>query len=249
MQEKTEKIVGGFGAAAGPVFSRRGYLLFSDVKADRILKWEHGTLTTFREKSNGARANTFDHQGRLLTCESGRVTRTEKDGKITVLAAGLKSPVDLVYAIDGSIYVADAESGAVQQITRTGELRSGARDGGRPTGVALAPNQQRLFVADAGRKQVRVYDVAGDGALKGGKEFVTLSEPPGGLKTDESGGVWVACPSGIQRFDSGGKPHGTIPVPEPANNCNWGEGFRDLYVTAGTSVYKVGARVNGTRTY
>jgi gluconolactonase len=246
MQANAEKITGGLGAAAGPVFSRRGYLLFSDVKANRILKWEHGSLTTFREHSNGARANTFDHQGRLLTCESGRVTRTEKDGKITVLASGLKAPADLVYAIDGSVYVADAD---LRQITRAGEVRVLARDGGRPAAVALAPNQQRLFVADAERNQIRVYDVAGDGGLKGGKIFAELRERPGGLKTDESGGVWVACPSGIQRLDSAGKQQSTIAVPEPANNCNWGEGFRDLYVTAGTSVYKVSARVNGTRTY
>ena len=119
-----------------------------------------------------------------------------------------------------------------------------------PAGVALAPNQQRLFVADAGRKQVRVYDVAADGALTGGKVFAATPERPGGLKTDESGGVWVACAaSGIQHFDAAGKPLAAIAVPEPAGNCNWGEGFRDLYVTAGTSVYRVAARVNGTRTY
>jgi gluconolactonase len=250
MQQKTEKITGGLGAAAGPVFSRRGYLLFSDVTANRILKWQRGDISVFRENSNGARANTFDHQGRLLTCEKGRVTRTEKDGKITVLGSGLKAPGDLVYAIDGSVYVADPEAGAVYQITRKGELRPVTRDAEHPAGVALAPNQQRLFVADAGRKQVRVYDVAADGALTGGKVFAGTPERPGGLKTDESGGVWVACAaSGIQRFDAAGKALGAIAIPEPAGNCNWGEGFRDLYVTAGTSVYRVAARVNGTRTY
>jgi gluconolactonase len=249
MQQKPEKIAGGLGAAAGPVFSRRGYLLFSDVTANRIMKWERRDVSVFREKSNGARANTFDRQGRLLTCETGRVTRTEKDGKITVLGSGLKAPSDLVYAIDGSLYVADPEAGAIYQITRKGELRPAARDNKNPAGVALAPNQQRLFVADAGSNQVRVYDVAADGALTGGKVFAATPERPGGLKTDETGGVWVACPSGIQRFDAAGKLLGAIAIPEPANNCNWGEGFRDLYVTAGTAVYRVAAKVNGTRTY
>jgi gluconolactonase len=246
MQEKPEKITGGLGATAGPVFSRRGYLLFCDVKADKILKWERGAITTLREKADGARALTFDHQGRLLACEKGRVTRTEKDGKITVLASGLDSPADLVYAVDGSIYVADTH---LRQISRTGELRVASSDGGPPAGVALAPNQQRLFVADAGPNEVRVYDIAADGALTRGKLFVSLTERPGGLKTDESGGLWVACASGIRRFDAAGKPQGTIAVPEPANNCNWGEGFRDLFVTAGTSVYRVAAKVNGTRSY
>src|SRR5205085_2174064 len=98
-----------FAYTEGPVFSRIGYLLFSDVTANRILRWDSGKVKPFREKSNGANGLTFDHQGRLLTCERDRVTRTEKDGSITVLAtafegAPLISPNDLVYAIDGSIY-------------------------------------------------------------------------------------------------------------------------------------------------
>ena len=92
----------------GPVFSRIGFLLFSDVTAKRIIRWDKGKVKTFRENSNGANGLTFDHQGRLLACEQDRVTRTEKDGTITVLAttlegARLTSPNDLVYAIDGSI--------------------------------------------------------------------------------------------------------------------------------------------------
>ena len=106
---KIDKIAQGFAYTEGPVFSRIGFLLFSDVRADRIMRWDAGTVKPFREKSNGANGLTFDHQGRLLTCEQDRVTRTEKDGGITVLAAAfegarLTSPNDLVYASDGSIY-------------------------------------------------------------------------------------------------------------------------------------------------
>jgi gluconolactonase len=128
-------------------------------------------------------------------------------------------------------------------------LRPVARDLQRPQGVALAPNQQKLFISDAGRKNVQVYDVAGDGTLKGGKIFAETPDRPGGLKTDEQGGLWLACAAGIQRYDGSGKKLDPLAVPEPPTNCNWGEGFRDLYVTAGTSVYRVAARANGTRTY
>ena len=101
-----EKIVGGFSFTEGPVFSRLGYLLFSDIPPNRIMKWSHGKLTVFRENSNGANGLTFDHQGRLLACETGRVTRTEKDGKITTLAQkGLNKPNDLVYSIDGGMTI------------------------------------------------------------------------------------------------------------------------------------------------
>ena len=80
---KVDKVAEGFTFTEGPVFSRTGYLLFSDVRANRILRWDSGKVKPFREKSNGASGLTFDHQGRLLTCEHDRVTRTEKDGSIT----------------------------------------------------------------------------------------------------------------------------------------------------------------------
>ena len=248
MQNKPEKIAGGYRATAGPVFSRRGYFLFCDVPSNRILKWERGKISIFREKSNGARAATFDHQGELLTCETGRVTRTEKDGKITELA-GFQTPTDLVYAIDGSIYVCDSRPGVVYQITRQGRRQPVARDCERPTGVALAPNQRRLFVSDAARGRLRVYEVKGNGELGEGAQFAECEGNPGGLKTDETGAVWVAVKEGIRHFDPAGKPVDLIRLPEQAVNCNWGEGFHDLYVTAGTSVYKVRAAVNGTRTF
>jgi gluconolactonase len=247
--EQPEKIAGGYRATAGPVFSRRGYLLFSDAPSNRILKWERGEVTVFRENSHGARSSTFDHQGRLLTCETGRVTRTEKDGKITLLTGGVKEPADVVYAIDGSIYFSDPPAGIVYQITRKGGLRPVARDCERPSGVALAPNQQRIFVTDRVRHEIRVYDVAGGGSLGAGKIFTACEDQPGGLKTDEGGGVWVACATGVRHFDSAGKQLEMMALPEPADNCNWGEGFQDLYITAGTSVYRARITAKGTRTY
>jgi len=247
--EQPEKIAGGYRSTSGPVFSRRGYLLFSDVPSHRILKWERGNVTVFRQDSKGAKANTFDHQGRLLTCETGRVTRTEKDGTVAILAGGVKEPADLTYAIDGSIYFSDPPAGIVYQITRKGDLRPASRDCEHPFGVALAPNQQRLFVTDRARRQVRVYDIAGDGSLGASRLFTVCEDDPRGLKTDEAEGVWVACSSGIRHFDRAGKQLETILVSEPADNCNWGEGFQDLYITAGTSVYRVRSSVKGTRTY
>src|SRR6476646_7619887 len=107
---KIDKIATGVAFTEGAVFSRIGYLLFTDIPKNRIMKWQPGSdPSVFRENSNGANGLTFDHQGRLLTCEQNRITRTEKDGKITELAANidgktLASPNDLVYAIDGSIY-------------------------------------------------------------------------------------------------------------------------------------------------
>ena len=114
------KVAGGFGRLTGPVFSRIGYLLFSDSRGGRICKWTippweeeplGGRLTTFQLSSGEPQGITFDHQGRLLVCERnpGRVVRLEKDGRTTVLAdfyrgRPLGAPDDLVYNIDGSIF-------------------------------------------------------------------------------------------------------------------------------------------------
>ena len=242
------RVCSGSGPIDGAVFSRLGYLLFCDTAAQRIMKWEQGLVTVFRENTS-AIGITFDHQGRLLACERIRVTRTEKNGEITVLADGLKAARDVVYAIDGSIYFTDAPptGGAVYQITRRGEARAVARDCGMPGGVALAPNQQKLFVSDGDGRRICVYAIAADGSLRDGRTFAQLLAR--GLKTDENANVWAATEHAIAVFDSAGKQRGEIPLPEEPNNCGWGDGFSNLYVTAGRSVYRIATKVDGTRTY
>lgn len=242
------QVVTGFGFTEGPVVSRRGFLLFSDIPNAKILKWERGQLATFRENSNKANGLTFDHQGRLLTAEGGgRVTRTEKNGGVTVLAGeNLKAPNDLVYAIDGSIYFTDLPGGRVYQITRKREVRVVAETPG-PNGVALSPNQQQLFIADVKTGIVRVHDISGDGRLKAGRDFARLATD--GLKTDEMGNVWMASGDAIHVLDKQGQPLGTIRPPERPSNCCWGEGFRGLYITARKSVYHVPTKAQGTRTF
>jgi gluconolactonase len=246
---KPRKVAGGFGFTQGPVFSRRGYLLFSDMGTDRILKWERGQVTTYREKSNASNGLTFDHQGRLLACEhKGRVTRTEKNGAITVLASdGLKAPNDLVYAIDGSIYFSDLPASRLYQITPRGRVRVAAQDCRGPNGVALAPNQLQLYAADSGERIIRVYDVSPDGALSNSR--VLAQAQCGGLKTDEAGNVWAASGGAIRIFDGKGRSIGSVAIPEEPTNLAWGEGFRGLYITAQKSVYHLATKVPGTRTF
>lgn len=247
MAADVKKVLDGMVAAGGPVFSRRGYLLFTDAPANRILKWEDGKLTAYRTNSNNASALTFDHEGRLLACESNRLTRTEKDGMITVLMDGVQ-PRDVVYSIEGSIYFTAGK--AVYQIPHGGQGRVVAQAAEQPGGIALSPNQQRLYVSDTGARKIWVYEFGDGGALANGRVFANLtSGSVGGLKTSEDGAVWVATQDGIVSLDASGTRTSVIPVPEVPTNCNWGEGFHGLYVTAGKSVYRVGTKVAGTRTY
>jgi gluconolactonase len=257
-QAEPRSICTGFNFTEGPVFSRRGYLLFSDIPNQRIHKWERGQVTAIRENSNRANGLTFDHQGRLLAAEGGgRVTRLEKNGTWTVLASeGLQAPNDLVYAIDGSVYFSDLAGGKVYQITRERSGVGGAPPKGdvrvvlettAPNGVALSPNQQRLYVADVKTTKVRVFDIQADGRLDTGRDFAPLRVD--GLKTDEAGNVWMATPQGIAVHDRGGQALGLITFPETPSNCCWGEGFRGLYVTARKSVFHLPTKVSGTRTF
>jgi gluconolactonase len=243
-----QKVATGFGSLEGPVFSRIGYLLFCDTAANRIMKWEQGKVSVFRQNSS-ATSLTFDHQGRLLACERGCLTRTEKDGRITVLGDRLHAPQDLVYAIDGSVYFSDTALGvaAIYQITREGQVRVESRGRGRPSGVALAPNQQKLYAADTPGHTIWVYNIADDGALRGGREFTAASAR--GLKTDEGDNVWAAEDHAIAVYDADGKRRGEIPLAENPSNCTWGDGFHNLYVTAQSSIYRIETKVNGTRTY
>jgi gluconolactonase len=247
------RLAAGLVSAGGPVFSRRGYLLFSDTGAGKILRWQDGAVSSYRDGAVEPRGLTFDHQGRLLVCEKGRLVRVEKNGSVTGLAGGsrgpaVRDPTDVVYAIDANIYFCDGA--AVYRVHRDGRVLPASRDCERPVGVALSPNQQALYVTDAGRKAVQAYAINPDGALAAGRVFASLEDDsPGGLKTDESGRVWVAGARGVTVFSSDGKPLGAIPFPEPLTNLNWAEGFRNLIVTSRTSVYRMEARVDGTRTY
>ncbi len=280
------KVAGGFGFTEGPVFSRIGFLLFSDLRSEKIHKWTipawenepgGGQLTLFRKKSNRANGLTFDHQGRLLACETGpgRVTRTEKDGSITVLAdryenKRLSSPNDLVYNIDGSIYFSDmprrnvpdanerTNIPAVYRIMRTQipgaiRLEKVSEECARANGVALGPKHNLLYIADSGRKNIRVQPINDDGTLAQGRVFAEFAsdEPgsPDGLKTDEQGNVYSTGPGGLWIFSPTGKHLGTIVTPEQPANCCWGRGLRGLYITARTSVYYIETKVPGARTF
>lgn len=189
----------------GPVwFGDLGCLLWSDIPNQRMLRWipEHG-VSLFRAPSNFANGNTRDRQGRLVTCEHGtrRVTRTELDGSVTVLAdryrdRRLNSPNDVVVRSDGTIWFTDPTYGILsdyegykaepEQPTRnvyrldpaTGALEAAVDDFVQPNGLAFSPDERRLYIADSGGshgqdgpRHIRVFDVVDGRRLTGGEVF------------------------------------------------------------------------------
>ena len=188
----------------GPVwFPAARQLVWSDIPNNRMMRYaDGGGVSVFRERSNHSNGNSIDNQGRLVTCEhlTRRVTRTEVDGSITVLADSyegkrLNSPNDLVVKSDDSIWFTDPAYGidtvldgdrAPQEFggcyvyridPKTGAVIAVFTDMVRPNGIGFSPDEKYLYVADTGAthvengpKHIRRYKVSADGMSVSGGE-------------------------------------------------------------------------------
>src|SRR2546422_651156 len=239
---KVERVAGGFRFTEGPAWSREGYLLFSDVPNDVILKYVPGEKpTVFRENSNGANGNAFDAQGRFYSCESRtrRVVRVDKKGNIEVLAEKwegkrLNAPNDIVVRKDGQIYFTDPAFGdqadtreldfyGVYHINPKGVMNLIAKSAGRPNGIAFSPNGRILYVANSDDRNVRAYDVDHNGAVSNERVVVSnIDGVPDGIRLDEKGNLYVTA-KGASVYTSAGKLLHTIELSETPANC----AFRD----------------------
>ena len=224
-----ERIASGCRFNEGPVWFGDGhYLLWSDIPNDRIMRWdgENGDIRVFRKPSNYANGNTRDRQGRLVTCEmdAQRVTRTEYDGAITVLAESfegkrLTGPNDVVVKSDNSIWFSDNGAGtrgnylghvAPQELPyrvyrldpATKQMTIAVGDMKRPNGLAFSPDEKLLYVVDTpgalGPRTVQVYDVVDNGTkTANGRQFFN-AEPGGtdGIRVDVHGNLWCGFSGG-----------------------------------------------------
>ncbi|HBE20930.1 MAG TPA: gluconolactonase [Cyanobacteria bacterium UBA11149] len=268
---KVKRVATGFQFTEGPIwFPEDNYLLFSDIPGNKIYKLTpQGKVTVFRETSHNSNGLTRDKQGRLIACEHGtrRVTRTEKDGIITVLAdrfqgKKLNSPNDIVVKSDGYIYFTDPPYGIkpeeqqqpLQGVYRlapdSGEISLVADNFDKPNGLAFSPDESKLYIDDSQRRHIRVFDVQPDGTLTNGSIFhdMKVKQPgvPDGMKVDVEGNIYCTGGGGIWVFDSEGNHLGTIVTPEIPANCAWGDDdWRSLYITAQTSVYQIRVNIAG----
>ncbi len=263
------KVAAGFRFTEGPVWSREGFLLFSDIPNDKIMRFVPGKGTeVFREKSEGANGNTFDAQGRLYSCESRtrRVTRTDKKGRIEVLAdkwegKRLNAPNDIVVRKDGQVYFTDPAFGGstdqreldfygVYHITPKGQMEVVAKPKGRPNGLALSPNGRILYVDNSDERNVRAYDLDRNGKATNERIVVSGVEGvPDGMKVDEKGNLYITA-KGVAVYSPEGKLLTTMEVAETPANCAFGDpDFQSLYITARTSLYRVRLDVKGAVQY
>jgi gluconolactonase len=263
----------------GPVwFADHRLLLWSDIPNNRILRWTpNGGVSVFRSDSHFANGNTRDREGRLVTCEHGtrRVTRTEIDGSITIIAdrfdgGRLNSPNDVVVKSDGSVWFTDPDYGLSQNLPGTpreqafdnvfrvdpasGEINSVAQDFAKPNGLAFSPDESLLYVADSavshdpnGNSHIRRFRVNADHTLSGGDVFVSTAGIPDGLRVDTNGNVWTSAGPGVNVYTPDAQLLGRIEFPTDVTNVAFGGAdMPQLFVTAGSSVYAIAVNASGT---
>jgi gluconolactonase len=275
--DRMERLHTGCRWTEGPAYFPAGrYLLFSDIPNERILRWDEttGAVGVFRQPSGYANGHTVDRQGRLVSCEHGnrRVTRTEHDGSITVLADRVdgrrfNSPNDVVERSDGSIWFTDPDYGIssdyegnqgdsetggchVYRIDPvTGRTRIVADDFDRPNGLAFSADERHLYIVDTPGKHIRRFDVRDDGTLSGGEVFGTCDAGVfDGVRVDNAGRLWIAAHDGLHCFDSDGTLIGKLRVPEVVSNLTFGGVKRNhLFITASSSLYTLRVNFAGVR--
>lgn len=223
-------------------------------------------------KGNGM---IYDARGGLVICEhsTSSLVREDGDGR-EVLASHyggreLNSPNDVVAAGDGSLYFSDPSYGRMEgfgvereqdldfqgvfRLSPEGDLELLADDFVQPNGLCFSPDESLLYVNDSERHHIRVFERGADGRYGDAGTFADGIGPdpdlpgvPDGMKCDEHGNVYVTGPGGVWVISPLGQRLGAIAVPEVVGNLNWGgPRWRDLFIAASTSLYRIQMTVSG----
>ncbi|WP_171128408.1 MULTISPECIES: SMP-30/gluconolactonase/LRE family protein [unclassified Ruegeria] len=267
---RVERLWTGARWSEGPVWHAAGrYLLWSDIPNNRILRWDEtdGSVSVFRQPSNNSNGQTVDRQGRLVTCEhlTRRVTRTEHDGSITVIAdrfegRRLNSPNDVVVKSDGSVWFTDPSYGIlmdyegdraepeqdgchVYRVSPEGEIARVADDYLKPNGLAFSPDESSLYIADTGvthdeggPRHIRRHSVNADGTLSGGEVFAECTEGLfDGFRVDTDGRIWSSAADGVHCLSPEGQLIGKVEIPEMVGNVCFGGAKLNRLFICGTT--------------
>ena len=271
-----ETVAAGFRFLEGPAWHTRDkHLRFSDIMGNATFQWsEQAGLSIYRGNSHLANGNTYDHQGRLLSCHHGssRVTRMDDDETMTVIASHyqgkeLNSPNDIVVKSDGRIYFTDPPFGRGDthgiprptQLDFNGVYRFDPADESltllttmlnRPNGLCFSLDESLLYIDDSPEYKIFVFDVEADGTISGGRLFAeTRGDGPGvpdGMRIDSAGHLYCCAQGGVHVFLPDGSFLGRLRTPMQVTNCAFGDDdLRSLYLTGATTLYRVRGEIPG----
>jgi gluconolactonase len=264
--KEVEKLAGDFSFTEGPAVDAEGNVYFTDIPNHLILIWTlEDQLDTFRINSGRANGLYFDKDENLLACEGekGQITSTSPDGDYRPIATeyngkGFNQTNDLWPDGKGGVYFTDPKYGSDEnEIPQDGmhvyylspDHNSVIRvcdDFEKPNGILGTPDGKILYVTDAQAGKTYRYDIQEDGSLSNKTLFVELGCD--GMTLDDAGNVYLTT-SGKQAvdiFSPSGELLESIQVPEkPSNVCFGGKDRNQLFITARTSIYRVGLNTKG----
>lgn len=267
---RVERLWTGSRWAEGPAWFAAGrYLVWSDIPNNRMLRWDetNGVVSVFREPSQFSNGNTVDAQGRLISCEhlTRRVTRTEHDGSITVLADSFdgkrfNSPNDVVCKSDGSVWFTDPPYGILSDyegkqanqelpchvycIDTNGTVHLVADDFDKPNGLAFSTDESVLYVADTGAshtkngpKHIRALELKhNQPAVASSQLFADCTVGLfDGFRVDRTGHIWTSAGDGVHCINQDGKLIGKIHIPEYVSNVEFGGAQLNRLFICGTT--------------
>ena len=271
-----ETLASGFKFLEGPAWHpHERHLRFSDILGNSLLQWSDAAgISLYERNSHMANGNTYDRQGRLLSCHhaSSRVTRREADGAISVIAAHymgkeLNSPNDIIVKRDGSLYFSDPPFGREPKVGIPRDVELGfngvyrwdpaaqslellTRALNRPNGLCFSADERLLYINDSPEYKIYVFDVAADGSLSNQRLFAeTRGEGPGvpdGMKLDSEGNLYCCAQGGLHVFRADGTWLGRLLTPMQVTNFTWGGGdMRSIFLTGITELYRVATQIPG----
>jgi gluconolactonase len=263
-----ELVQGGFEFTEGTVWlPALGVLRFSDIPASTIHELDPASdmISDWRNPSGNTNGNALAPNGDIVMCEhSGRrVSRSPAAGApAPVLVAGeyqgmtLNSPNDAIVRSDGQVYFTDPTYGlgggqqdipwqGVYRVTTQGEVILVGDEYAQPNGIALSPDETKLYVSDSQDGGLFVYDVAADGSTGARTQLIDIGGSDG-MAVDDAGNLYLTTGAGVEVFRDDGTPWGVIDVPEQPANCTFGGADRKtLFITARTGLYRVDLNVPG----
>ena len=263
-------LASGYVFTEGPLWHPDGYLIFADVRDDKLFRLVPGQKPDLLRVTDNGNGTCFDLQGRIVQCEglARRVTRWDmKTGQVDIIAERFEGnrfnrPNDVVCRSDGSIFFTDpdkrvpirereVETAAIYRIAPDGSIHL-VVSVEYPNGLAFSPDEKRLYVANTRfLKYMHEVEIDAAGSANSHRFFADMSHDdtpgaPDGVKVDAAGRVMCTGPGGIWVFDPAGKHIGTIKLPKPAVNFAFGgDDLRTLFVCAHDSVFSVRTKVPG----